>query len=156
MRDLPAGYVACQSCSWAGPLARYDRHMAERHPQEGKATVRQGTAAVPAMMVRVKKPVTGPNATEQRFHDTYLAMLDARYEALTFRMANGKRYTPDWIVFDHEDKRPTECIEVKSKHRFGSHNRAQVAFAQCRVEFPGLRWTWATWDRKAKAWRVET
>ena len=66
--------------------------------------------------------------------------VDARYEALTFRFANGHRYTPDWVVF--HDGTPVSCHEVKGAYRLHSHGRARLAFDQARVEFPGLAWVW--------------
>lgn len=81
-----------------------------------------------------------PNKTEAAYRARHLAGQDARYEALTFRLANGHRYTPDWVVF--EDGRPVECHEVKGAYRFASHGRSRLAFDQARVEFPGLRWCW--------------
>jgi hypothetical protein len=93
-----------------------------------------------------------PNKTEQRYYDRYLKFKDARYEAVTWKMANGHRYKPDWVVF--EAGRPVECIEVKS-YRFHSQGRARLAFDQAKQEFNGLRWTWATWDGKTKRWEVE-
>jgi hypothetical protein len=82
----------------------------------------------------------GPNKTEQRYRDRVLRWKDARYEALTFRLANGHRYTPDWVVC--EAGRPVECHEVKGAYRLHSHQRARLAFDQARVEFSGLRWVW--------------
>jgi hypothetical protein len=96
-------------------------------------------AHVPTPKARTRHP-RGPNATETRYRDTHLAGKDARYEALTFHMSNGKRYTPDWVVF--EDGRPVACHEVKGSYRLHSHGRAQLAFNQCRIEFPGLEWIW--------------
>lgn len=87
----------------------------------------------------------GPNATELRYRDQFLAGKDARYEALTFHMSNGRRYTPDWVVF--VDGRPVSCHECKGSYRLHSHGRAQLAFAQCRVEFPGLEWVWHDEDK---------
>jgi len=66
--------------------------------------------------------------------------MDARYEALTFKMANSRKYTPDWVVFD--GGRPVSCHECKGSYKLHSHGRAQLAFAQCKVEFPGLEWIW--------------
>jgi hypothetical protein len=71
---------------------------------------------------------------------------DARYEAITFRLANGHRYTPDWVVF--ESGRPSQCHEVKGSYKFGSHQRARLAFDQAATEFPGLNWFWATLTKK--------
>ena len=89
-----------------------------------------------------KKRRREPNKTEARYAAEILAGLDARYEAITFRLASGHRYTPDWIVF--ENGRPTQCHEVKGAYRFHSHQRARLAFDQAAVEFPGLDWFWAT------------
>lgn len=87
-----------------------------------------------------------PNKTEARYAAEALRGLDARYEALTFRLANGHRYTPDWVVF--ADGRPVSCHEVKGRHRFHSHQRARLAFDQAAAEFPGLTWLWATLTEK--------
>lgn len=87
---------------------------------------------------------SGPNKTEARYRDECLRGLDARYEALTFRMANGHRYTPDWVVF--LDGAPVACHEVKGSYRLHSHGRARLAFDQAASEFPGLTWEWAEWN----------
>ena len=88
----------------------------------------------------------GPNKTEATYRDERLRGLDARYEALTFRMANGHRYTPDWVVF--RDGVPVACHEVKGSYRMHSHGRARLAFDQARAEFPGLTWEWTVWNGK--------
>jgi hypothetical protein len=67
--------------------------------------------------------------------------MDARFEALTFRMANGHRYTPDWVVFTNAGN--IECHEVKGGYALGSEQRARLAFDQARVEFPWITWVWA-------------
>ena len=86
----------------------------------------------------------GPNKTEARYRDERLRGLDARYEALTFRMANGHRYTPDWVVFGADGG--IECHEVKGAYKLGSHGRARLAFDQARAEFPWFGWVWAAWN----------
>lgn len=83
----------------------------------------------------------GPNKTESDYRATYLRGMDARFEALTFRMANGHRYTPDWVVFTATGK--IECHEVKGGYALGSEQRARLAFDQARVEFPWIVWVWA-------------
>jgi hypothetical protein len=87
-----------------------------------------------------------PNKTEAKYAAEVLRGTDARYEALTFRLANGHRYTPDWVVFD--GGRPSQCHEVKGSYKFGSHQRARLAFDQAATEFPGLNWFWATLTKK--------
>ena len=93
-----------------------------------------------------------PNKTESDYRATYLRRMDARYEALTFRMANGHRYTPDWVVFT--DGRPSQCHECKGGYALGSQQRARLAFDQVRVEFPGLVWVWAV--RVGGRWTVDS
>ena len=93
----------------------------------------------------------GPNKTEAQYALYNLRGKDARYEAITFRMANRHRYTPDWVVF--EDGRPVECHECKGGYALHSQQRARLAFDQARVEYPGLRWVWAV--KTADGWRVE-
>lgn len=98
-----------------------------------------------------KKGHRRPNKTEAEYATKVLRGLDARYEAVSIRLANGHRYTPDWVVF--EGGRPAECHEVKGAHRFGSHQRARLAFDQAAAEWPGVRWVWAE-RRGDGTWRV--
>lgn len=108
-------------------------HTASQTPHPAKRRTRQG-----------------PNKTETAYRDACLRGHDARYEALTFRLANGHRYTPDWVVF--ESNRPVECHEVKGAYALHSQQRARLAFDQARVEFSGLGWRWAT--QSAHGWEV--
>lgn len=106
---------------------------------------------------RLESPPRGlsrgkPNKTELEYRNIYLRGVPAAYEGLTFRMANGHRYTPDWVHFG-QDGRLT-CIECKGAYRFGSHQRARLAFDQARVEWPGVRWVWAV-RQKGGAWKIE-
>ena len=94
----------------------------------------------------------GPNKTEADYQRYHLRGLDARFEAVTFRMANGHRYTPDWVVF--ADGRPVACHECKGGYALHSQQRARLAFDQVRVEFPGLVWVWAV--KTPAGWQVET
>ncbi len=92
---------------------------------------------------RAIKASTGrrePNKTEARYRDEFLSGLDARYEALTFRLANGHRYTPDWVVVRNGR---IECHEVKGSYRMHSHQRARLAFDQVRIEFREFVFVWA-------------
>jgi hypothetical protein len=92
-----------------------------------------------------------PNKTEVDYQRHYLRGMDARYEGLTFRMANGHRYTPDWVVF--LDGRPVACHECKGGYALHSQQRARLAFDQVRVEFPWLKWIWAV--KTSDGWKVE-
>jgi hypothetical protein len=91
-----------------------------------------------------------PNKTEAEYARYHLRGMDARFEGITFRMANGHAYTPDWIVV--KDGRPVECHECKGGYALHSQQRARLAFDQARVEWPGLRWVWAT--KRDGGWEI--
>jgi hypothetical protein len=63
------------------------------------------------------------------------------YELLTFHLANGHAYTPDFVVWAGNNV--IECHEVKGSYRLPSHGRARLAFDQAAVEWPCFRWVWA-------------
>ena len=110
----------------------------------GCRTIVPESAPTPTPVPAVDRGKRGhrePNKTESDYRATYLRGKDARYEALTFRMANGHRYTPDWVVFTDEGK--IECHEVKGGYALGSEQRARLAFDQAKVEFPWIVWVWA-------------
>ena len=87
----------------------------------------------------------GPNKTELEYRRMFIeprrgALGSVAFEGLTFRLANGHRYTPDWVYVEGGR---LVCVEVKGAYRFGSHQRARLAFDQAAVEWPGVRWIWA-------------
>jgi hypothetical protein len=106
---------------------------------------------IPSLSPAGGRQSPGPNKTEADYHRYHLRGQDARYEAMTFRMTNGHRYTPDWIVF--QDGRPVACHECKGAYALHSQQRARLAFDQARVEFPGLKWVWAV--KTTEGWRIQ-
>jgi len=93
------------------------------------------------ILEKPNRPHRVPNKTESEYQRHHLQGMDARFEALTFRMANRHRYTPDWVVFTATGN--IECHEVKGGYALGSEQRARLAFDQARVEFPWIVWVWA-------------
>ena len=93
-----------------------------------------------------------PNKTEAAYRREVLerrsGVTTIHYEGLTFRMANGHRYTPDWVVVTEDGG--IECHEVKGRRALHSQQRARLAFDQARVEFPWVKWVWAA--RKGHGW----
>lgn len=77
--------------------------------------------------------------TEMLYERTYLRDVEHKYEAITFHMENGHKYTPDFYV-------PKEklFIEVKGSYRLHSYGRALLAFHQAKIEFPEFRFVLAT------------
>ena len=109
----------------------------------------------PPVANQPQKTAKGPNKTELRYLRDVIKPLGevGRYEALTFRMANGHRYTPDWVYADQTTGRLT-CVEVKGAYRLYSLQRARLAFDQAKLEWPSITWIWATWT--GQEWRNET
>jgi hypothetical protein len=77
------------------------------------------------------------------------------FEGLSFRLRNGHKYTPDWVVRLSDDQ--VLCVEVKHRGKDGfrqaSYQRARVMFDQCRVEWNNYIWRWmekhnGEWDIK--------
>jgi hypothetical protein len=109
-----------------------------------------GMPGAPDGAVVVKSARRGPTKTELEFARRHLAGKAARFEALAFRLANGHRYTPDWVYVEGGR---LVCVEVKGSRRLGSYQRARVAFDQAVVEWPGVRWIWAERSEDG-SWRV--
>lgn len=110
-----------------------------------------GLGAVLHAIPAPPRKASGPNKTEDEYRRTYLRGLDARYEAITFRMANGHKYTPDWVVFDQGGE-IVSCHECKGGYALHSQQRARLAFDQCAAEFPAFKWTWAV--KKPEGWEI--
>lgn len=94
-----------------------------------------------------------PNKTEAEYARIHLAGRNAAYEGHTFRMANGHAYTPDWVVYDGAGEL-VEAHEIKGGWAQFSEQRARLAFDQCRVEFPHVKFVWAKKHDK-KGWVVK-
>ena len=143
LRDLPPAFVACVPAADRASLGLsvpegVSGGCPEQRPLKRALAPQQSASCETAKRRAVG--FRGPNATELAYLREGLVGVDARYEALTFRFANGHRYTPDWVVFFAGA--PVACHEVKGGYRLHSHGRARLAFDQARVEFPGLTWVW--------------
>lgn len=96
-----------------------------------------------------------PNKTEAAYRREILErrtdVAAIYFEGLTVRMANGHKYTPDWIVVTAAGR--IECHEIKGGYALGSEQRAKLAFDQARVEFPWLAWVWAR--KTSNGWEIK-
>jgi hypothetical protein len=110
-------------------------------------------APVPPLKPAATRSAKGPNKTELDYRRTILrSSADVRFEALTFHMANGHRYTPDWVSFSDRGE-ILSCHECKGAYALHSQQRARLAFDQCAKEFPAFTWTWAV--KKPTGWEIE-
>lgn len=127
----------CPVCSVKSPTAPL--------PAAAAITSHRAPDAIPAAKPKAKG-MTKTEAEAKRMH----CPPDARFEPLTFTMANGHRYTPDFAWW--QDGR-LHCLEAKGSYKLGSYQRARLAFDQAKVEFPDVRWVWAE-RRKDGSWRI--
>ena len=119
----------------------------------GLGNTAMGNAGIPVVAPGIaiaKVARKGSTKTEAEFARCYLVGKAARFEALVFRLANGHRYTPDWVYVEGGR---LVCVEVKGSRRLGSYQRARVAFDQVVVEWPDARWIWAE-RRGDGSWHV--
>lgn len=81
------------------------------------------------------------NKTELEYNRRYLGGRGL-YEAITFHLPGGSRYTPDYLTVD--DAGRITLHEVKGSYRLHSHGRARTAFRECAATFTMFGWVWAT------------
>jgi hypothetical protein len=133
--DLPAhlkAQVDALSAGWKSGVSSQNPEVGSPQPEAG--------AGRPAGARR-----RCPNKTEAAYRTEVIGprsdVAAVYYEGLTIRMANGHRYTPDWVVITTGGR--IECHEVKGGYALHSHQRARLAFDQARVEFPWIFWVWS-------------
>lgn len=108
-------------------------------------------AATPAPRQMVTSAGRQPNKTEELYNRTQLGG-NGRYEAVTFRLPGGSRYTPDWVTFAPDGR--MVCHEVKGSFRFSSQGRAATAFRECVAAFPDVVFVWGRF--KDRDWQIQT
>ena len=106
--------------------------------------------APPVKTRRRRQPTKTEMAYRGEVLDRNPAVIGVAYEALTFRLANGHRYTPDWVYWAGSR---LHCVEVKGAYRLGSYQRARLAFDQAAVEWPSFVWIWA--ERNGQGWKTK-
>ena len=151
---VPDGYRECPACGLYTPReqCRCGASVASQTRAIDAAPLSrdaQTCTPVKSSVNTVKRKA--PNQTESDYRDKHLSGLVAMYEALTLKMDNGHRYTPDWVVVRNGR---IECHEVKGSYRLHSHQRARLAFDQARVEYSFFVFVWAEQINKHE-WKVE-
>jgi len=143
-----------------GPLkAKIDALLANApgspDPAGGAADDPAPTPIAPPRASQALRKPKFPNKTEASYRreilDPRSDLAAVRYEAISLRMANGHRYTPDWLVVTAAGE--VECHEVKGGYRLHSYQRARLAFDQVRIEFPWLTWVWAV--KTSDGWSID-
>ena len=89
----------------------------------------------------------GMTKTEARFLKHLLDIgIKPKYEGVTFKMANGHRYTPDFVWWDETGL--MFVVEVKGSYKLQTYQRARLAFDQCAEEFQEVVFEW--WEEQKK------
>jgi len=143
--DLPAHLKVQVDAMWDGKKSEVRGQKSEFRSQESEGKAGEDRPARAAGRC--------PNKTEASYRADVIArrtdVAAVHYEGLTVRMANGHRYTPDWVVVTASGR--IECHEVKGGYALHSHQRARLAFDQARIEFPWIVWVWAV--KTKNGWR---
>ena len=111
-------------------------------PVQREIVARKRRPARPTVTPEGSTGMKEPNTTEAEYGKLFMADRKAVYEGFTFKMLNGHKYTPDWVVFD-DNGGVLEAHEVKGGYAMFSQGRARLAFDQCKVEFPHVKFYWA-------------
>ena len=131
--------------------------LPEKYREQVRRQLNMTSAAVTRTEQGVSiKSVSGKrreqNKTELEYSRRYL---DSKglYEAVTFHLPGGSRYTPDYLTVDSEGR--ITLHEVKGSYRLHSHGRARTAFRECAAAFPMFGWVWAT-RQSSGEYKIET
>ena len=110
-----------------------DWQLAKTSPQKSVAITPTTKTVRPCRMTK----------TEQAYEAELIALYgrdNVFFEALTLRLRNGHRYTPDFVVrIGHGD---LAMIEVKGSYRLHSYQRARLAFDQAKLDWPEFFFRW--------------
>lgn len=96
--------------------------------------------------IRLPKPLkmSGAEAEYERVLMTQFEPkmgFEIKFEAISFRLPGGSRYTPDFSVWYKTELHL--LVEVKGSYRLGSAGRSHLAFKEAIAAFPHLRFRYA-------------
>jgi hypothetical protein len=158
---LPEGYTLCPLCNTASRSITCPRcvTIATPAPVIAPAPCRDTVKGAKRREGAVPGP-RGPNKTELEYRRRFIdgevgpgvadeTIVRVDYEGLTFRLAAGFRYTPDWVVQlangqieAHEAKGPWQSRD------------AHIRWAQAAQEWPTVRFFWGKRDKNGE-WKTE-
>jgi len=127
-------------------------------PEVAKKSKQRGVKGV------IRQSSRQPNKTEIRFENDYLkgwlagrAITSYDYEAITLKIANGCRYTPDWYVEANADgyffSEPSICFfEIKARNMIWDD--AIVKLKVAASKYPRFTFYLCAYDGKT-GWTIE-
>lgn len=117
-------------------------------------------AAAPALPTAVKRPRRIDGIYRSKLERDFAVWLEDskadlqiarwRYEPLTFRLANGVRYTPDFVTTDFAWQ--LRCYEVKGPY---CRDDARIKLRVAAAQFTEIEWFLATRPDRSGPWLVE-
>jgi len=121
------------------------------HPVDGSLVHGVATGKQPGAIIVRQSAKPTLNKTETAFRDCLKLMNPDGFiteQAITFRLANGVRYTPDFVVFNPLAG-TVDAFEVKAFMRDDAAVKIKVAASV----YPFIKWTLA-WRQKGD-WKIQ-
>jgi len=110
----------------------------------------------PASIAVRQSKASGLNKTEARFLAEYLRPLytNVKPHGLTLALANGVKYTPDFIV---QSEGVIRAYEVKAMrgNRVHVEDDASVKIKVAASEWPTIKFIITWWDKSKHAWQFQ-
>lgn len=120
-----------------------------------RASATASTQRPPSVKGVIRQSARTPNATEERFRLQWLEPMRIvdeidryEYEAITLRLANGCRYTPDWLAVTPEGK--VRFYEIKGRQVWDD---AIVKLKVAAAKYFFFRFYLCAWD--GRGWIVQ-
>lgn len=137
LADLPAKYQAQAQAQLNDAIEELSKYSFGLDPLGGPP------------VKRVKQSSAKPNKLEADL-GAWLRLGNPKYNAVTFRIANGLRYTPDWVLFKPGTKQ-LQAYEVKGPFAYaGSLEKLKMAASA----FPEVNFILA-WRDKSLTWQFQ-
>jgi hypothetical protein len=100
----------------------------------------------------------GPNKTETRFENEHLKAMQIAgllasyaFESITLKLANGCKYTPDWVATFADPAQPITFYEIKGKQIWDD---AIVKLKVAADKYPYFHFYLCAWDAKT-GWTIQ-
>lgn len=121
------------------------------HPSTVAINAPNVTERAPRGTPRVRQNAQGLNKTEQAFKD-YLcaARLNPLTQAITLKLGNGVRYTPDFVTVEEMSFPPICAYEVKGFMRDDAAVKLKVAASA----YPWIKFFLACRNKQSGGWNI--
>jgi len=125
-------------------------------PGYGPAFTNIIAGQIPAQAPNKSRKPRQPTKTESAAREFLLRTglyREVRWNCMALILANGHRYTPDFVGIRQDDPTALTVFEVKGTYRLCSLQRSRLAFDQARIEWPMFTFAWME-RQKDGTWRL--